>query len=171
MSRIRKFAGFWVVVLVYVTIPVAFVVISRGLDDIFGFGSPIPEPINLFLGAIALLVGLFWTSWAYSFLHYVGKGSPAEVFGVALYPTQFLVTTGPFAYTRNPMELGLLTLLLGIAFLMNSISALVMIPILGVIAAIYIRTFEEPGLVRRFGDEYVEYRKKTPALFPTWKPR
>ena len=171
MSRIRKFVGFWVILLVYITIPLALAVFSRGLDGIFGFPALMPEAVNLFLAAIALLVGIFWVSWAYSYLHYVGKGSPAEVFGVALYPTQCLVATGPYAYTRNPMVLGLLTLLLGIAFLMNSISALIMIPILAVIAVIYIRTFEEPGLVRRFGEEYVRYRKVTPVLIPAWKPR
>ena len=171
MSRIRKVVGFWVIVLVYITVPLAFAVFSRGLDGIFGFPALMPEQINLFLAAIALLVGIFWVSWAYSYLHFVGRGSPLEVFGVALYPTQNLVATGPYAYTRNPMVLGLLTLLLGIAFLMNSISAVVLIPILALIAVIYIKIYEEPGLVRRFGEDYVEYRKVTPVLIPTWKPR
>lgn len=171
MSRIRKFVGFWVILLVYVTIPLAFAVVSSSLDGILGFRPFLPEQVNLFLAAIALLVGLFWVSWAYSYLHYVGKGSPVEVFGVALYPTQFLVATGPYAYTRNPMVLGLLTLLLGIAFLMNSVSALILIPILAVVAVVYIRIYEEPGLVRRFGEDYVRYRHTTPALIPTWRPR
>lgn len=171
MSRIRKFVGFWVILLVYITIPLAFAVFSRRLDGIVGFPYLIPEQVNLFLAAIFLLVGLFWVSWAYSYLHYVGKGSPVEVFGIALYPTQTLVITGPYAYTRNPMVLGLLTLLLGIAFLMNSISALILIPILAGAAVMYIKIYEEPGLVRRFGEGYEEYRKVTPVLIPSWKPR
>ena len=171
MSRIRKFVGFWVILLVYITIPMAFAVFSTWLDGILGLRPPLPEQINLFLAAITLLVGIFWVSWAYSYLHFVGKGSPLEVFGVALYPTQNLVTTGPYAYTRNPMVLGLLTLLLGIAFLMNSISALIMVPILAVGTLVYIRIYEEPGLVRRFSEAYVQYRKMTPVLIPTLKPR
>ena len=171
MSRIRKFVGFWVILLVYITIPLAFAVFSSWLDGILGFPSLIPQQINLFLAAIALLVGIFWVSWAYSYLHFVGKGSPVEVFGVALYPTENLVTTGPYAYARNPMILGLLTLLLGVAFLMNSISALILIPILAAIAVVHIKIFEEPGLVRRFGEDYINYRKTTPTLIPSWKPR
>jgi protein-S-isoprenylcysteine O-methyltransferase Ste14 len=171
MSRIRKFVGFWVILLVYVTIPMALAVFSNWVDGTLGLPPLLPEQINLFLAAIALLVGVFWISWAYSYLHYVGKGSPAEVFGVALYPTQYLVTTGPYAYTRNPMVLGLFTLLLGIAFLMNSISALVMVPILALGAVVYIRIYEEPGLARRFGEAYVQYRISTPVLIPTLKPR
>lgn len=171
MSRIRKFVGFWVILLVYITIPVVFALFSGWLNGIMGFPPLMPEQVNLFLAAIFLLVGLFWVSWAYSYLHYVGKGSPVEVFGVALYPTQTLVATGPYAYTRNPMVLGLLTLLLGIAFLMNSISALILIPILAGAAVVYIKMYEEPGLVRRFGEGYEEYRKMTPVLIPSWKPR
>ena len=171
MSRVRKIVGFWVMLAIYVSVPLAFYLVSRLLDDLLGLPTVFAGQANLFLAAISLLVGIFWVTWAYSFLHYVGKGSPVEAFGVALYPTQNLVTTGPYAYSRNPMVLGMLFILLGIAFLLNSISALILIPILAVATIVYIRIYEETGLIRRFGDDYVRYRKTTPALIPTWKPQ
>jgi protein-S-isoprenylcysteine O-methyltransferase Ste14 len=34
---------------------------------------------------------------------------------------------------------------------------------------IYFKIFEERGLLRRFGDEYSKYRKKTPMWLPRFK--
>jgi len=171
MSRIRKAVGFWAVLVALIVVPTTFYVVSRLLDNLLGLPPLLPGQGNLFLAAISLLVGVFWVSWSYSFLHYVGKGSPVEAFGVALYPTQNLVTSGPYAYSRNPMVLGMLFILLGIALLLNSISGVVLIPILALVAFVYIRLYEEPGLVRRFGEDYVQYRGTTPAIIPIWKPR
>ena len=171
MSRAKKVAGLAVVLLFYVTIPLAYYLASGWLDRALHLPPLMPAQVNIFLSAISFLVGLFWSSWAYSYLHFVGQGSPAEIFGYALYPTQRLVTTGPYAYTRNPMIVGMFLILLGIAFAANSISALVIIPIGALIAVTYIRRFEEPGLVDRFGDEYVEYREAVSVLIPSLKPR
>jgi len=170
MSRAKKLAGFGVVLLFYVTIPLLYLVLSRTLDRTLGFPPLLAAQVNLFLAALSFLVGLFWSSWAYSYLHFVGKGSPAEVFGYAIYPTQNLVTTGPYAYTRNPMIFGLFFLLLGIALFANSVAGIILLPIGGLIAAAYIRRFEEPGLAERFGDGYAEYRRRVPMLFPSLRP-
>jgi len=170
MSRAKKLVGFGVVLLFYVTIPALTLVAARSFDRALGFPPLLPGQLNLFLAALSFLVGVFWCSWAYSYLHFVGKGSPAEVFGYAIYPTQNLVTTGPYAYTRNPMIFGLFFLLLGIALYANSVAGIILLPILGLIAAGYIRRFEEPGLAERFGEGYVEYRGRVPMLFPSLRP-
>ena len=112
-------------VLAGIAAPVVFWFISRWLDREIGFGPIMSAPISLILGAAAILFGVFWVSWAHSYLLFVGKGVPLEVFGWAIHPTRVLVTTGPYAYTRNPMALGLLFILLGVAFLRGSISGLI----------------------------------------------
>ena len=170
MARMRQFIGFWIALIAFgVLFPGAFYLVGGRLDHVFGLPPFPPQAVNEFLAAIALVIGIFWVLWAYSYLHFVGRGSPIEAFGIALYPTQTLVTTGPYAYTRNPMVLGELFILLGIALLMRSIAALVLVPILAFLAVFYLRTFEEPGLVRRFADQYRHYRERVPALVPVFR--
>jgi protein-S-isoprenylcysteine O-methyltransferase Ste14 len=167
MSKLRKLVGLWIVLAVYLAIfPVIFYLLSRWLDELFGLPPILPAETNVFAAALAWLIGIFWASWGYSYLHFVGAGSPVEAFGRALYPTEQLVTSGPYAYTRNPMLLGLLFLLLGLAFYFRSIGGLILVPILSILALMYIKLFEEPELMRRFGGAYVQYRHTVPALLP-----
>ena len=170
MSRVRQFLGLWIMLIAYVAIPFAFYLASTWLDRLLGLPPVIPESLNVFAAAFALLAGLFWVSWAYSYLHFVGRGSPVEVFGIALYPTRRLVTTGPYAYTRNPMVLGVLFILAAIAFIADSTAGLILVPVLALLAMVYIKRWEEPGLTRRFAEAYVEYCKAAPALIPSRKP-
>jgi protein-S-isoprenylcysteine O-methyltransferase Ste14 len=129
-----------------------------------------PSPVLIIGGAFFLTIGIFWVLWAYSYIHYVGRGSPIEAFGVALLPTEQLVTTGPYAYTRNPMLLGYLFVLLGISLYANTISGLILLPVVGIFAVIYIALFEEKTLMRRFPGSYRVYRSHVPMLFPRLRP-
>ena len=70
-----------------------------------------------------------------------------------------LVRSGPFRFTRNPMYLGLLTVLLGWAAWLGAPWSL-----LGpVVFFLYIQRFqiapEERVLVEKFGEEYQQYRR------------
>lgn len=167
MSTSKKLLGLWIVFFLFVFVyPGIYYLLSKSLDALLGLSRITLSNANLFAAAIASGLGLFWATWAYSYLHFVGKGSPLEAFGVALYPTQNLVTSGPYAYTRNPMVLALILILLAVVFAMGSVSGLVMLPIWTVITAWYIRKFEEAELEQRFGEPYAEYRKSVPELFP-----
>lgn len=172
MSRARMFLGLWLgLILFAVLFPAVFYTTSALFDRLLGFGPVVPEPYNAIGAAFSVFIGGFWAFWAYSYLHFIGRGSPVEAFGYALYPTRELVTTGPYAYTRNPVELGMLFVLLGIALFMRSLSGLVLIPIIAMIVVIYVRLSEEPQLVRRFGSAYEEYRKAVPVLIPWSRTR
>ncbi len=150
--------------------PAAFWFASVFLDRAFGLRSVVPVPVSLILAAAAILTGAFWVTWSYSYLVFVGKGLPLEAFGRALHPTSILVTAGPYAYTRNPMVLGALFILLGIAFLRRSVAGMTMVPILAGVAVAYLVAFEEKALVRRFGADYEEYRRNVPILLPRLSP-
>ena len=81
-------------------------------------------------------------------------------------PIQFeevnkLVTSGIFKYSRNPMYLGMLMIVLSTSiFYLNIYSILT--PILFIL---WINKFqikrEEEFLIEKFGDEYLSYKKKT----------
>ena len=83
-------------------------------------------------------------------------------------PPERLVTTGPFAYCRNPMYLGYLIFLLGLTLSLRSeLSALITIA-----TAIWFHfrvKRDERRLVERFGQPYADYiaraRRWIPGLF------
>src|SRR5262245_52173830 len=82
-------------------------------------------------------------------------------------PTERLVVTGFNRFVRNPMYIGLLTAILGQALLFDS-PWLVLYAVIGWIAtASFVHWYEEPTLVRTFGEQYKEYRRNVPA----WTPR
>jgi protein-S-isoprenylcysteine O-methyltransferase Ste14 len=65
------------------------------------------------------------------------------------------------------MVLGVFILLFGMGFAFNSISVVFLFTPLYVLANIWeLRRIEEPELVKRLGDEYVEYQRQTPMFFP-----
>ena len=73
-----------------------------------------------------------------------------------------IVTTGPFKYTRNPMYLGLTTMLIGTAMLLGTFSPLLVIPIFFIIVHTQFVLREEKLMEEWFGEPYLEYKKKTP---------
>lgn len=148
----------------------AFWLLATLIDRLLGWGPVLGEPVAQVLGATALLTGVFWVSWAYSYLIFVGKGLPLEWFGVALHPTRVLVTTGPYAYVRNPALIGLLFLGLGVAFLAQSLAGILLVPLFAVLIAAFLLGIEEKGLAKRFGADYEEYRRNVPLLIPRLKP-
>ena len=73
-----------------------------------------------------------------------------------------IVTTGPFKYTRNPMYLGLTTMLIGTAILLGTFSPVLVIPIFFILVQSQFVLREEKLMEEWFGEPYLEYKKKTP---------
>lgn len=73
-------------------------------------------------------------------------------------PTTALVTTGPFRFSRNPLYLGLLFTLAGIALGHDSLWAFLLLLPAAVAIQRFTVTREEAELERRFGDTYRSYR-------------
>ena len=73
-----------------------------------------------------------------------------------------LVTKGAFRFTRNPMYLGLITILVGVAILLGSFSPLIVIPIVSWILHSQFVLREEKWMEGWFGESYLEYKSKTP---------
>ena len=79
--------------------------------------------------------------------------------------TDKLVTTGIYSCMRHPMLFGPVLLPIGWALLIGSphfILYLAPAEALSVIVMVF--TFEEAECVKKFGDDYLEYRKKVPAV-------
>lgn len=114
------------------------------------------------LGAIALLAGILLFSWCVSLFARVGRGTLAP-----WDPTQRLVAAGPYRYVRNPMISGVATVLAGEALLTGSRILALWLALFVVFNFAYFVFVEEPGLERRFGAPYREYK----ARVPRWIPR
>lgn len=72
-----------------------------------------------------------------------------------------LVITGVFRFSRNPMYLGFVLGLIGIALLLGSLTPWIVIAVFAVLMdAMFIRG-EENMLAARFGQDFLEYQRQT----------
>jgi len=94
-----------------------------------------------------------------------GRGTPAPVL-----PTEHLVVTGLYRFVRNPMYVGVLSVILGQALLLGDPR------VLGYGAAVWLGFFlfvigyEEPTLRRTFGEEYETFCANVPRWIPRLRP-
>ena len=87
-------------------------------------------------------------------------------------PREF-VATGPFRFVRNPMSLGGVVLMTGIALWYRSAFGPVFAAAMFLVAHLVAIHVEEPGLEKRFGDSYREYRRNVRRWLPRvtpWQP-
>lgn len=95
-----------------------------------------------------------------------GDGTP-----VPLDPPRRLVTSGPYAYVANPMQLGMTILLLGYGALVGSVWVAAIGP-MAVAFSSGIAAWQEHGdLERRYGAAWLAYRREVRAWLPRWRPR
>ena len=116
-------------------------------------------------GATALALGL--TLFVSTVLHFArtGKGTLAP-----WDPPRVLVVQGVYRYVRNPMISGVLFILFAEAVLTGSRRLLAWFGVFLLINLIYIPLLEETGLVARFGERYLLYKKNVPRWIPRLKP-
>jgi protein-S-isoprenylcysteine O-methyltransferase Ste14 len=113
------------------------------------------------VGALLSLVGAGLITWSVYVQYVIGKGTPAPMVA-----TRRLVVEGPYAFSRNPMTLGALLFYLGISLGMGSLSAIVMVLLVFTGLLTYIYFHETQELEGRFGATYLDYKRRTPFLFP-----
>jgi len=75
-------------------------------------------------------------------------------------PANSLQTDGIYAVTRNPMYIGLSLLYLGIACVIGNWWNIILFPLLLLIVQEYIIRREEKYLLRRFGQQYLDYKDR-----------
>jgi protein-S-isoprenylcysteine O-methyltransferase Ste14 len=69
-----------------------------------------------------------------------------------------LIRTGPFQYSRNPLYVAVILLIVGIGVWVNSLWILVMLIPLFLVMSRAVIAREESYLEHKFGQEYLEYR-------------
>jgi protein-S-isoprenylcysteine O-methyltransferase Ste14 len=106
------------------------------------------------LALAAILIGIgaavyAWCVWDFATF---GRGTPAPIDA-----PKRLVIRGLYRYTRNPMYVGVLTVLLGWAVLFESLRMLFYAIAVGVVFHLFILLYEEAHVKRHFGAEYDNY--------------
>lgn len=85
-------------------------------------------------------------------------------------PPRQLVVVGPYRYVRNPMISGVCCVLLAEVTFFGSLPLLGWFTFFLAVNMIYIPLSEEPGLKKRFGDDYVRYQQHVPRWIPRTTP-
>lgn len=150
--------------ILFLSFMIGLVLLSLFLDKVFDYTDFASFPYDLIFGFILLFPGIILTgSCVIYFLK--NKGTP-----VPLNPPPKLISDGPYAYSRNPMVTGLFFILFGVGFLCNSVTlTFIITPLFILLNLIELKNIEEPELEKRLGEEYIEYRKKTPMFIPKIK--
>jgi protein-S-isoprenylcysteine O-methyltransferase Ste14 len=75
-------------------------------------------------------------------------------------PATSLVASGIYRWTRNPMYLGMALIYAGLALILDSLSALLLLPVVVIVIQTQVIAREERYLDAKFGDAYRAYTAK-----------
>jgi protein-S-isoprenylcysteine O-methyltransferase Ste14 len=122
--------------------------------------------VALALAAFALGAAIYaWCVWDFATF---GRGTPAPIDA-----PRRLVVRGLYRHTRNPMYLGVLTVILGWVLLFRTGALVLYWGLVGAVFHLFVVLYEERHLHRVFGDEYAAYRAHVGRWLPgrAWRPR
>jgi len=128
---------------------VAFVIpiwIGRSADHRVRYLAP---------AVVLLSLGTFLLFWCVREFYVAGRGTLAP-----WDPPRHLVTSGPYRVSRNPMYIGVLTILAGWCTLWGSRTLIVYSLLFMIGFHLRVLLYEEPWAARRFGEEWDAYRAR-----------
>jgi len=138
-------------------IPLVYVFTTLILIGVIGHYFPVYQYIDApatYSGIIPVLSGI--TVAAISAGLFIKADTGLEPFDEAT----VLITGGFYRYTRNPMYLGMVLILLGVALLFGSVGALFPIPLFILVIRNNFVVGEERFLEAAFGQQYLDYKSK-----------
>ncbi len=156
--------GFFIFV---VSIPCLIVFIAKGFDSLLHIKLINNQYLQTIVAIPLYTIGLALQIWANISLYKIGKGGPLEGVGIAVSPpTEKLVTTGPYKYTRNPIMFGNFLSYIALVIFLDSVMTLIVVALFFIHTVCYLKSDEEKRLLRDFGEEFIEYKKRTPMVIP-----
>ncbi len=146
-----------------------FLLISIGINHFFQLPRYIPIPLfwRITAGIILLAFGFFILFNALRAL------TVNRALGEEIYKSKTesrLITTGIYAYTRNPLYIGATLLFFGWVIIFR-LTFLLIMTLLFIILFYFVAKWEEKELFERFGEEYLHYKEKVPLFIPYPKKR
>lgn len=161
-KNLRHLSSFIAPIVMCIVIPFLIVKFERQFID-----RPVITPtISLLaVGIVICVVGLVLFIATIRMFIMIGNGTimPWD-------PTKKLIAVSLYSHVRNPMILSLIIILVGEAILFASYGIALLATFNFVFNTIYFIFSEEPGLEKRFGEEYIDYKKNVPRWIPRLKP-
>lgn len=117
------------------------------------------------LGCFLILLGLSVLLDAFARFTLYGRGTPAPYM-----PTERLVITGGYRHVRNPMYIAILSIVAGEALLLGQRALFGYALILWISFQIFVLSYEEPSLRRRYGQQYEKYCTAVRRWWPRVRP-
>ncbi len=71
-----------------------------------------------------------------------------------------LITSGPYAFSRNPMYVGWTLIFLGLIFILNTLWSFGLLIVVLIFTHLFVIQREEANLQKSFGAEYERYRER-----------
>lgn len=159
---LRHLSSFIAPIIMSAVIPFLIVVFERRFFD-----HPVIAPATGLsaVGLVICVAGLMLLIAAIRMFIMIGNGTimPWD-------PTRKLIIVSLYSHVRNPMILSLIIILVGEAILFASCGIALLAALSFVGNTIYFIFSEEPGLEKRFGEEYIEYKRNVPRWLPRLKP-
>jgi protein-S-isoprenylcysteine O-methyltransferase Ste14 len=116
-----------------------------------------PQIVGMIITAAGAAIAL---SCMFTFA-FVGRGTPAP-----FDPPRRLVIRGPYRFVRNPMYIGAILALLGVALFYRSFSILIYAGAFFLATHLFVVFYEEPTLRQTFGGEYEAYFRQVRRWLP-----
>jgi len=119
-------------------------------------GGMLPDPVRYFGAALVICGALiyFWCAWDFVSK---GLGTPAPIDA-----PRVLVVKGLYRFTRNPMYVGVASVIFGQALYYGSGRVAIYGCFVVVTFHLFVLFYEEPTLRRLFGAQYEAYCAKVP---------
>jgi protein-S-isoprenylcysteine O-methyltransferase Ste14 len=112
----------------------------------------IPSPYT-YLGGVFIILALALMTRASRFFRKAGTGFDLREGG------SVLVTSGPFRFSRNPIYLGMLFWLIGLAVLLGSLISFLFPLLFFLLANFLVIPREEKDLEKKMGEKYIQYKR------------
>ena len=106
---------------------------------------------------VPFLAGLLVLLWCVRDFYVAGKGTLAP-----WDPPRRLVTVGLYRFSRNPMYVGVLLILIGWTAAFRTPSLLIYTIAVAILFHLRVILFEEPWLARTFAQEWPSYKSRVP---------
>lgn len=148
--------AFWFVFLIALPIGISVVEIALAVQRFPSYPA---------IAALLLFVFTLLGLWAALTVAIAGRGTPLPID-----EARRLVTTGPYAYVRNPLAIATMAQGTAIVLALGSFPVMIYVAVFGLWLYFYARPREERHLEERYGERWREYRTAVRAYRPRLKP-